>query len=123
VFDAGFYRSVLPERVAQECKGHPDGVPVVMLHLTSGRMLDLCHILHLADTWFAVQYFRDAQTCQDMDTAFLPYELVGMVTVSMQHVASRRIGFDLEHGPVTPDAGGVTAAAIAAAMHWKGAQG
>ncbi len=95
MFDASFYQSVLPERVAQECKANPQLVPVVTLHLASGGRLDLCHILHLADTWFAVQYFRDTQTCQDMDVAFLPYELVNMVTVSLHHPSSRKLGFML----------------------------
>lgn len=109
MFDAGFYHSVLPERVTQECKGHPELVPVVTLHLAAGRILDLCHILHLADTWLAVQYFRDAQTCQDMDVAFLPYDLVGLVTVSMQHPTSRRTGFDLGRGPSTAAGEGMAA--------------
>ena len=93
MFDAIFYKSVLPERVVQECKGNPALLPVVNLFLANGRVLDLCHIVHLAEAWLAVQYFRDTQTCQEMDLAFLPYELVTMVTVSMQHPDSRKTGF------------------------------
>ncbi|MBI4339559.1 MAG: hypothetical protein HY680_06355 [Chloroflexi bacterium] len=93
MFDAQFYRIVLPQRVDQECKGNPQLVPVVTLLLANGRVLDLCHVLQLADTWMAVNYFRDAETCQDMDVAFLPYELVSMVTLSLQHPGSRRMGF------------------------------
>ncbi|MBI2872554.1 MAG: hypothetical protein HYY00_05100 [Chloroflexi bacterium] len=104
-FDASFYRQVLPERVARECQGHPESVPVVNLHLANGRTLDLCHIIHLADTWFAVQYFRDTETCDDMDIAFLPYELVATVTVSLHHAGSRRIGFRLGERPVPADVG------------------
>lgn len=47
IFDPNFYREVLPERVTEECHGHPEAVPVVNLHLASGRILDLCHIVHL----------------------------------------------------------------------------
>ncbi|MBI4201663.1 MAG: hypothetical protein HY532_00925 [Chloroflexi bacterium] len=105
-FDAAFYQTVLPERVKQECMGSPESVPVVKLVLANGHILDLCHILHLADTWLAVQHFRDAETCQDMDVAFLPYELANMVTVSMHHPTSRKMGFILtEHSaPAAPPA-------------------
>ncbi|MBI4310569.1 MAG: hypothetical protein HY681_02215 [Chloroflexi bacterium] len=95
MFDAAFYQAVLPDRVALECKGNPGMTPVVKLHLSNGQTLDVCHIVHLDGRWMAVQHFRDAQTCQDMDMAFLSYELVAMVSVSMQHTASRSMGFRL----------------------------
>ncbi|MBI2166010.1 MAG: hypothetical protein HYU29_06360 [Chloroflexi bacterium] len=94
-FDASFYRETLPERVTVECQSRPDAVPVVNLHLANGQVLDLCHIVHLGDAWLTVQYFRDVQACDDMDLAFLPYGLVTLVTVSLHHPTSRRIGFSL----------------------------
>ncbi len=99
MFDVNFYRTVLPERVKAECHSRPGQVPVVQLYLATGRELDLCHIVHLADTWLAVQYFRDAESCEDMDTAFLPYELVAMVTVSLYHPERRRLGFKIDADP------------------------
>ena len=99
MFDAAFYREVIPERVTAECQGRPDAVPVVKLQLANGQVLDLCHIVHLADDWFAVKHFRDAETCDDMDFAFLPYGLVGLITVSIHHPTQRRIGFSLEENP------------------------
>jgi hypothetical protein len=98
-FGPHFYLSVLPDRVVSQCQGHPDNVPVVNLHLGNGRMLDLCHIVHLTERWFAVQYFRDTETCEDMDVAFLPYDLVVMVTLSLHSADKRRIGFNIEGGP------------------------
>ncbi|MBI4200257.1 MAG: hypothetical protein HY535_07280 [Chloroflexi bacterium] len=106
-FDAGFFQQVLPERVALECEGHPESVPVVQVHLANGTVLDLCHIVHLADAWFAVQHFRDARTCADMDTVFLPYGLVAMVTVSLHHPASRRVGFSVQPKPKAVEAPGL----------------
>ncbi len=109
-FDAHFYTSVLPDRVVAQCRGNPGAVPVVNLHLANGRVLDLCHIMHLTERWFAVQYFRDTVTCADMDVAFLPYELVVLVSVALQHPHQRRIGFDIggeaasmEAAPAAPD--------------------
>ncbi len=101
MFDAAFYSTVLPERVMAECRARPDDVPVVVLHLANGKTLDLCHIVHLGERWLAVQHFRDSEACTDMDVAFLPYELVAMVTVSLHHPSSRRAGFTMraESGP------------------------
>ena len=101
-FDASFYREVLPERVTAECQGRPDAVPVVTLYLGNGNVLDLCHIVHLADDWFAVHHFRDVEICEDMDVAFLPYGLVSLITISVHHPESRRMGFSVGEKPDTP---------------------
>lgn len=97
-FDTKFYQEVLPQRVARECQGRPGDIPVVNLYLSNGRMLDVCHIPHLADRWFAAQYFRDSETCADMDVAFVPYGLVTLVTVSLHNPASRKMGFNMPSG-------------------------
>ena len=102
-FDANFYQEVLPHRVARECQGRPGAIPVVNLYLSNGRMLDLCHIPHLADRWFAAQHFRDSETCADMDVAFVPYGLVLLVTVSLHNPASRKIGFNISSGEAPTD--------------------
>ncbi|MBI4311016.1 MAG: hypothetical protein HY681_04460 [Chloroflexi bacterium] len=99
MFDARFYHEVLPERLLAECKLRPGDTLVVVLQLADGAALDLCHLVHLGEEWFSVQYFRDAESCDDMDLAFLPYELVKMVTVSLRHPSARRIGFSLKSEP------------------------
>lgn len=99
MFDADFYRTFLPGWVLKECREHPGDLPVVKLYLANGTVLDLCHIVSLADSWFSVQYFREAETCTDMDIAFLPYELVTFATVSLHHPSSRRMGFNITAKP------------------------
>jgi hypothetical protein len=98
VFDATFYKETLPERITRDCEGHPGDTPVVNLHLSNGTVLDLCHVVRLADMWLAVAHFRDSKTCADMDIAFVPYELVIMVTVSMYRPEVRAMGFSLKQG-------------------------
>lgn len=103
VFGPEFYASVLTDRVVSECHGDLSKVPVVNLHLANGRVLDLCHITYLSDRWIGLQFFRDSGTCADMDLAFLPYELVTMVTVSIHHPQERRLGFSID-GPASSPA-------------------
>ena len=94
MFLIDFYKAVLPDRIERECQQQPDRVPVVQFRLTDGTVLDVCHIVHLADSWLGVAVFRDPATCEDMDVTFLPYEAVIRVTLSLYDPAARRIGFD-----------------------------
>ena len=93
MFDADFFRAFLPGRVQAECRARPELVPVVRISLADGTALDVCHISHLADTWMAVAYFRDVETCQEMDLAFFGYAIVTRVTLSLHHRTARKLGF------------------------------
>lgn len=95
MLDATFFSTALRERVRAECERQPDQVPVVLLHLADGTAVDVCHILHLADGWLAVAYFRDSTACDEMDTAYIRYDLVTRVTLSLHQRKSRRLGFDV----------------------------
>lgn len=99
MFDPGFYQTVLPDRVGQQCAMQSGHVPVVEFRLADGTVLDVCHIVHLADKWLAVAYFRDASACQDMDLAFFGYEMVTRVMLSMHAPGSRSLGFQLDRQP------------------------
>ena len=104
VFDAHFYQTVLLDRVAKECQGQPQQVPAVLLFLSDGSRLDICHITACDDTWLGVAYFRDTATCEDMDLAYVPYKLVTRVTVSLHHPQTRRLGFDVAKSRAGADA-------------------
>ncbi|HEX6817543.1 MAG TPA: hypothetical protein VF120_04150 [Ktedonobacterales bacterium] len=95
MFDANFYRMVLPETVRQACQNQAEHVPVVELHLPDSLTLDLCHIETLANTWLTVVYYRNPNEDNEVDRAFLPYQLVQWVTVSMHPPHVRHIGFDV----------------------------
>ena len=100
MFDANFYRSVLPRWIRTQCESKPEGIPVVELRLTDGAVLDLCHVVNLADQWMAVSHFRDPGSCDDMDMAFVRYETVMRIGLSLHDPRSRRIGFDVTRAPV-----------------------
>lgn len=94
-FGPAFFATVLLDRVRAECDGHPDGVPVVDLHLADGSTLDLCHIPAVEPQWLAAQVYRDRETCEEMDLAFVPYGLIMRVTVSVWRRSQRPVGFNL----------------------------
>ena len=98
-FGPAFFMSVLADRVREQCDQHPEAVPVVELHLGDGTMLDLCHVPGTGPQWVAAQFYRDRETCTDMDLSFIPYGLITRVTVSMWHRSQRSVGFDLSRTP------------------------
>ena len=93
MFDAAFYTTAFPDLVQQECRRQSGQVPVVEFRLGDGTTLDVCHVMQLADRWMVLAFFRDPKTCEDMDIAFLPYELVVRINISLHNPRSRRIGF------------------------------
>ena len=107
MFEPAFYSGVFPELVKTECRRQAGKVPVVEFKLGDGTKLDVCHLAQLADKWFAVAHFRDIETCDDMDMAFLPYELVVRVDLSFHPPEARRLGFRVS-GPVEEAEAGTT---------------
>jgi len=105
MFDVGFYARVFPDLVQQECRRQAGKVPVVQFHLLDGSTLDICHVVQLGENWMVVAFFRDPETCEDMDFEVLPYELVVRITVSFHHPKSRRLGFALAESPELPAEG------------------
>lgn len=94
-FGPEFFMSVLKDRVRQQCDQQPEAVPVVELHLGDGTTLDLCHVPGVGSQWIAIEFYRDRETCTDMDLSFIPFALITRVTVSMWHRSQRSVGFDI----------------------------
>ena len=97
-FGPSFFATVLGDRVRASCDQHPESVPVVELHLGDGVTLDLCHVPIVEAQWLAAEFYRDRETCKDMDVAFIPYGLITRVTVSMWHRSERPLGYALGAG-------------------------
>lgn len=106
MFDRQFFSTILPEHVRTTVSTHPGKVPVLEIHLGDRTVLDLCHIVRLADAWVAVAYFCREDHNDDYDVAFVPYATIARVTLTMQEETDRPIGFDSDASPIeTPPAG------------------
>lgn len=95
-FDGAFFATAFRDRVRSLCAALGNAVPVILLQLSDGRVLDLCHIEGLTARWMAVAAFRDNADCKEMDTVLIPYETIVRVTLSNREASDRRIGFQLE---------------------------
>ena len=96
MFDTQFFATVLGERVRETCPADTEHVPVVLLHLKDGTVLDLCHIILVTPAWVAVMHFRDTATCDDTDCSFILYEMIARITVSRRPRTEREVGFMAE---------------------------
>ncbi|HEX5166307.1 MAG TPA: hypothetical protein VFV93_12975 [Thermomicrobiales bacterium] len=104
MFDRQFFAAILPEHVRAEVAANPGKVPIIELFLLSGAVLDLCHVVRLADAWVAVAHFCHEDRYDDTDIAFLPYGTITRVSLTMRDAKEREIGFSTSHTPIeTPN--------------------
>jgi hypothetical protein len=105
VFDRLFFSSILPEHVRAAVAAHDGRVPVLEIHLGDRSVLDLCHIVRLADAWVAVAYFCREDARDEYGIAFVPYATIVRVTLTMRDEAERDIGFDTDVTPIQTPSG------------------
>lgn len=96
VFGMPFFGTMLSGRIEDRCSGARPDVPQVLLHLASGTVLDICHIVEFAPRWIATAVFRGDRSCEQMDLEFLPYQLIVRVTLSSRPADERPLGFDVQ---------------------------
>jgi hypothetical protein len=100
MFDRLFFSSILPEHVRSSVAAHSGSVPVLELHLLDRTVLDLCHIVRLADSWIAVAYFCREDAPAERGIAFIPYATIARVELTMHDDAEREIGFETGVKPI-----------------------
>jgi hypothetical protein len=83
----------------ERCPDPSERLPAVQLHLTSGEVLDLCHIIGLAPAWVALAVHETARPsgAPSMRTELVPYANIHRVTIKSVHRAEGHIGFDHGH--------------------------
>jgi len=94
MFDSDFFTTV--DLVKADCAVQPEGVSVVELRLADGTILDVCHVLFLGPGWLAAACYPFHGPHSRLMTEFVCYEFVTRISVSVQQVQTRRLGFDLQ---------------------------
>jgi len=95
MFDSDFYTAVLPDLIKDVCPAGLSDVPIVELRIADGTILDVCHILYLGPSWLAAACYPSLGPSSQMITEFVRYEFITRVTVSLQEIQTRKLGFDL----------------------------
>jgi hypothetical protein len=113
MFDRQFFSTILPEHVRAEVAANPGKIPIIQLYLTSGTVLDLCHVVRLADTWVAVAHFCRDDDFDDADISFLPYGTIVRIELAMHDENDRKIGFSTSNPPLEVPADATVPASLA----------
>ncbi len=97
-FGPGFFLGQLRAFARDRCPDPAEGLPAVQIHLATGDVLDLCHVVGLAPGYVALAVLEAEGEPRRMRTELVPYQLVARVTIrpggSRAHV-----GFDVDHAP------------------------
>ena len=110
-FGPGFFLGQLRAFARDRCPDAAEGLPAVQLHLASGEVFDLCHVVGLGPAFVALAVLEAEGEPARMRTELVPYQLVVRVTVRPPG-GRGHVGFDVEHapqvltarGPLTPEA-------------------
>lgn len=101
-FGPAFFLTRLGAFVRDRCPTPADGLPIVMLHLADGEVLDVCHVIGLARSWvaLAVHDERGLPGPPRMRTVVVPYCAVTRVTFRADTADGVRVGFRQAREPV-----------------------
>jgi hypothetical protein len=101
-FDAAFFSNQLRALVRGRCPNPEETMPAVAIHLATGDVLDVCHVIGLAATWLALAVYDTVTegVVRSMRTELVPYATIMRITISKGPTGGPRIGFDPDHPPV-----------------------
>ncbi len=113
----GFFLGQLRAFARVGCPDPAEGLPAVQVHLATGDVLDLCHIVGLGASFVALAVREAEGEPGRMRTELVPYQLVARVTIRPPG-GRGHVGFDVDHAPrvlrgggaLTPEAALVKAA-------------
>ena len=92
-FGPQFFISQLGAFVRQQCPDPADGLPLVELHLQSGEILDVCHVIGLAPGWAALAVRESSSAEAPMRTELVRYDAISRVTIRPACGRHGHIGF------------------------------
>lgn len=101
-FGPAFFLTNLGAFVRDRCPTPTEALPVVHLHLASGEVLELCHVIGLAARWAAMAVVDTSASdgSRPMRTELVPYELVVRITIRAGQARGTHIGFHQGSPPV-----------------------
>jgi hypothetical protein len=102
-FGPSFFLTHLGALVRDRCPEAGEVMPVVELHLASGDVLDVCHVIGVTPGWLALAVFEERTMTGPaaMRTELVPYASIHRVTIRAATSDGRRPGFSMK-SPTSP---------------------
>lgn len=102
-FGPGFFIGQLRAFARDRCPDPKELLPCVELHLATGEVFDLCHVMGLAPAFvaLAVREARGGGGAEgaSMRTELVPYAFITRVTIRPVRGTGPHVGFNPEHAP------------------------
>lgn len=101
-FGPGFFLGQLRAFARERCPDPGEMLPSVELHLATGEVLDLCHVMGLAPAFVALavrEAHGGAKAGASMRTELVPYAFITRITIRPVHATGPHVGFNPEHAP------------------------
>lgn len=97
-FGPGFFLGQLRAFARDHCPDPAEGLPAVQIHLATGEVLDLCHVVGLGPAFVALAVREGEGEPGRMRTEMVPYQLVARVSICAPG-ARGHVGFEVDHAP------------------------
>jgi hypothetical protein len=102
-FGPGFFLGQLRAFARDRCPDSAEGLPAVQIHLATGDVLNLCHVVGPGPAFVALAVRSGREEGARMHTELVPYQLIARVSI---HAPAGRghVGFDIGRVPDLLDA-------------------
>ena len=92
-FGPSFFLGHLGRFVRDQCPDPKELLPLVHVHLASGEVLDVCHIIGVSPRWVMLAV-RDPTNHRDgMAVELVPFEIIQRVGIATRRTEGASIGF------------------------------
>ncbi|MBY0493368.1 MAG: hypothetical protein K2Y23_04065 [Cyanobacteria bacterium] len=92
-FGPSFFLGHLGRFVRDHCPDPNENLPIVQVHLATGEILDICHIVGVSPRWAMLAVRDSASHAEGMAVELVSYELIQRVSIRTRRVGSASIGF------------------------------
>ena len=92
-FGPSFFLGHLGRFVRDRCPDPNENLPVVQVHLATGEILDICHIVGVSPRWAMLAVRESAGHEDGMAIELVSYELIQRVSIRTRRAGSASIGF------------------------------
>jgi hypothetical protein len=100
-FGPAFFSIQLGAYARDRCPKPAEGLPAVEVHLATGEVLDLCHVMGLAPGYVALAIRESIASSGEMRmrTELVPYSLIVRVTIRSARESTGHVGFNADQTP------------------------
>ena len=95
-FGPDFFKRKFHDYIREHCMVG-ENKKVLEIALVSGALLDVSHIIEIADEYMLISAFLDTRSCEDTYHTYLRYDTIFRINILDRPSSSKPVGFDPEY--------------------------